>query len=177
MEIQQQSSSPTIPELAYHEALGIMLWLCNHADYRKTWPLWAVDNDLVPLLIHRQFRLYFDEHRNPVGCATWAWLSEKMKNEMIAGGTLEFEALIQRHGYEASVVMSSSAWGPCSTAVNELSAGFASGLAPNPAAVTAAFTGSNIAGSHMCVVNKYYFATGEIWVPTIYNEMISRATN
>ncbi|WLD58111.1 toxin-activating lysine-acyltransferase [Salinispirillum sp. LH 10-3-1] len=90
---QASEKEPQSPqeELGYHEAFGIMLWLCSQADYHKTWPLWAVDNDLVPPLIHRQFRIYFDEYRNPVGCATWAWLSEKMKNEMIAGGTLEFD--------------------------------------------------------------------------------------
>lgn len=91
METQQPSSSPKLPELGYHEALGIMLWLCSHADYHKTWPVWSIDGDLVPPLIHRQFRIYFDEHRNPVGCATWAWLSEEKKNDMMADGTLQFK--------------------------------------------------------------------------------------
>lgn len=80
-----------LPELNYHEALGIMLWLCNQAEYHKTWPLWAVDSDIIPPLIHRQFKIYFDEQKNPVGFATWAWLSNELKHEMIAGGSLEFD--------------------------------------------------------------------------------------
>lgn len=70
--------------ISYHEALGMMMWLMKHADYHSQWPLWSVDTDIVPALLHGQSKLYFDEHQNPVGFATWAWLDDEAKEQLLA---------------------------------------------------------------------------------------------
>lgn len=69
--------------IAYHNALGTMMWLMSHADYHSQWPLWSVDTDIIPTLIHRQSKLYFDEYQNPVGFATWAWLTDEAKVQVL----------------------------------------------------------------------------------------------
>lgn len=76
-------SSSISPNIEYHEALGMMMWLMKHADYHGQWPLWSVDKDVVPALLHGQSKIYFDENRNPVGFATWAWLNEDAKKILI----------------------------------------------------------------------------------------------
>lgn len=70
--------------ISYHEALGMMMWLMKHADYHGQWPLWTVDNDIVPALIHGQCKLYFDDEQNPVGFVTWALLNEAAKQQVLA---------------------------------------------------------------------------------------------
>ena len=40
-----------------------------------------------PALLHGQSKLYFDEHQNPVGFATWAWLDEEAKEQVLANTT------------------------------------------------------------------------------------------
>ena len=70
----------------YHEALGMMMWLMKHADYHSQWPLWSVDTDIVPALIHGQSKIYFDQSQNPVGFATWAWLDDESKERMLRTG-------------------------------------------------------------------------------------------
>lgn len=72
-----------INHLAYHDALGMMMWLMNHAEYHSQWPLWSVDIDIIPALLYGQCKLYFDDHQNPVGFVTWAWLDEACKKQML----------------------------------------------------------------------------------------------
>ena len=70
--------------IGFHEALGAMMWLMKHADYHSQWPLWSVDQDVVPALVYGQYKLYFDEHYNPVGFASWAWLDKESKQQVLA---------------------------------------------------------------------------------------------
>jgi len=73
----------TASGITYHEALGTMMWLMNHADYHSNWPLWSVEADIVPALMHGQSKLYFEDNGNPVGFATWAWLTDKAKAQVL----------------------------------------------------------------------------------------------
>lgn len=77
----------TYNTIGYYEALGMMMWLMKHADYHSQWPLWSVDTDIVPALLHGQSKLYFDEHQNPVGFATWAWLDDDVKEQLLTNNT------------------------------------------------------------------------------------------
>lgn len=70
--------------LDYHEALGMMIWLMKHAHYHCQWPLWNVDNDIFPALIHGQSKLYFDNEQSPLGFVTWAWLDDKSRDQVLA---------------------------------------------------------------------------------------------
>lgn len=69
--------------IGYHEALGMMMWLMKHADYHSQWPIWSVDKDIVPALIHGQSKIYFDSSQIPVGFATWAWLDDEAREQLI----------------------------------------------------------------------------------------------
>lgn len=78
--------------LSYHEALGMMMWLMKYADYHSQWPLWSVDIDIVPALLHGQCKLYFDDQKNPIGFVTWARLDEACKKQMLINEEpLDFE--------------------------------------------------------------------------------------
>ena len=78
--------------LDYESALGISLWLLSQSEYHKNWSIHDVDLEIIPALIHEQFRIYFDEQQNPVGLATWAWLSDAAKSKVLNNqGALEFE--------------------------------------------------------------------------------------
>lgn len=81
MSTKLQQSEPA--SIGYHESLGMMMWLMKHADYHSQWPLWSVDQDIVPALIHGQCKLYFDDHQNPVGFVTWAWLNDAAKQQVL----------------------------------------------------------------------------------------------
>ncbi|WP_051208267.1 toxin-activating lysine-acyltransferase [Saccharospirillum impatiens] len=81
--MQAQTEQMAPHNITYHDALGMMMWLMKHADYHSQWPLWSVDTDIVPALIHGQSKLYFDEHRSPVGFATWAWLTDEAKVQVL----------------------------------------------------------------------------------------------
>ncbi len=70
--------------VGYHEALGLMIWLMKHAQYHSQWPVWSVDNDIVPALLHEQFRLYSDNNGKPAGFATWAWLDDSAREQLLA---------------------------------------------------------------------------------------------
>ncbi|TGG89371.1 toxin-activating lysine-acyltransferase, partial [Natronospirillum operosum] len=48
-----------------------------------TWPLWSLDQDILPPLMLGQYKLYLDEQQNPVGFVTWAWLDEQGKQKML----------------------------------------------------------------------------------------------
>lgn len=78
-----QHPQPTSSILSYYEALGMMMWLMKHADYHSQWPLWSVDNDIVPALLHGQTKLYFDGTQNPVGFVTWAWLDDAAREQVL----------------------------------------------------------------------------------------------
>ena len=80
--LNRQESTPFA--IGFHEALGTMMWLMKHADYHSQWPLWSVDQDVVPALLHGQYKLYFDEYHNPVGFASWAWLDKESKQQVLA---------------------------------------------------------------------------------------------
>ena len=83
--VMQSDSNNTCPlKIEYHEALGMMMWLMKHADYHSKWSLWSVDRDLVPAILHGQSKIYFDEYQNPVGFATWAWLDDEAKHQMMS---------------------------------------------------------------------------------------------
>ena len=51
-----------------------------------------MDLEIIPALIHKQFRIYFDEQQNPAGLATWVWLNDDAKAKVLNNqGPLEFE--------------------------------------------------------------------------------------
>lgn len=80
----QPSTEPTTPKsVRYHEALGMMMWLMKHANYHSQWPLWSIETDIVPALMHGQSKLYFDDQQNPVGFVTWAWLDDDAKSQVL----------------------------------------------------------------------------------------------
>ena len=76
-------SSSISPNIEYHEALGMMMWLMKHADYHGQWPLWSVDKDVVPALLHGQSKIYFDENGGPIGFVNWAWLNDDSKKKIL----------------------------------------------------------------------------------------------
>lgn len=78
--------------LDYESALGISVWLLSQSDYHQKWSLHDVDLEIIPALIHQQFRLYFDDQENPIGLATWAWLSDEAKTKLLNNqGPLDFD--------------------------------------------------------------------------------------
>lgn len=81
--MQTQTEQMAPHNITYHDALGMTIWLMKHADYHSQWPLWSVDTDIVPALIYGQCKLYFDKHQNPVGFATWAWLTDEAKVQVL----------------------------------------------------------------------------------------------
>jgi cytolysin-activating lysine-acyltransferase len=82
----------TCHNIAYHDALGMVMWLMSHADYHSQWPLWSVDTDVIPALMQGQSKIYFDEQHNPVGFATWAWLNDSAEAQVIdTSESLRFE--------------------------------------------------------------------------------------
>ncbi|TGG90288.1 toxin-activating lysine-acyltransferase [Natronospirillum operosum] len=72
-------------QLSLYESLGMMMWLMNHADYHSTWPLWSLDQDILPPLMLGQYKLYLDEQQNPVGFVTWAWLDDAGRDIVLEG--------------------------------------------------------------------------------------------
>lgn len=76
-------AQPATNIISYQEALGMMMWLMKHADYHRQWPLWSVDTNIVPALLHGQIKLYFDEDQNPVGFASWAWLNDSAREQVL----------------------------------------------------------------------------------------------
>lgn len=85
-------SQPTTNTISYYEALGMMMWLMKHADYHSQWPLWNVEADILPALLHGQVKLYFDDEQNPVGFVTWAWLDDASQEQaLLDEEPLEFD--------------------------------------------------------------------------------------
>lgn len=79
-----QDENNTDPfELGPYESLGMMAWLMSHADYHSRWPLWSFKDDILPPLLNSQYRIYLDEHNNPVGFVTWAWLNQTGKQKAL----------------------------------------------------------------------------------------------
>lgn len=68
----------------YYDGLGMMLWLMSNSEYHKEWCLWSVDAEIIPPLLLGQHKIYLDEHSNPVGFVTWAWLSEIGKEKVLS---------------------------------------------------------------------------------------------
>lgn len=66
-----------------HSALGAMAWLMAHAEYHSRWNCHDVNTDIVPPVVLGQFQLYHTEAGEPVGFATWAFVSEEVKDALI----------------------------------------------------------------------------------------------
>lgn len=78
--------------LDFEQSLGMCLWLLSQSKYHSQWSIQDVDLEIVPALRHTQFRLYFDEQQNPIGLATWAWLSDSAKEKVLNNqGPLTFD--------------------------------------------------------------------------------------
>lgn len=85
-------SQPTTNTISYYEALGMMMWLMKHSGYHSQWPIWSVEADILPALLHSQAKLYFDDEQNPVGFVTWAWLDDATRDQVLLDEEpLEFE--------------------------------------------------------------------------------------
>lgn len=67
----------------YHETLGTIMWLMSHANYHREWPLWSVDEDVVPAIILGHYKIYFSDKNTPIGFATWAWLDDCAKEQLL----------------------------------------------------------------------------------------------
>lgn len=116
-EHQTSESHPT--NIHFYDALGMMMWLMKHADYHSQWPLWSVDVDVMPALIHGQSKIYFDDQQNPVGFATWAWLNDHSKRQILE--TKEPLALSQWNDGEYPVVIDFLApWGHAKNILGDL---------------------------------------------------------
>ena len=77
--------------LELYTTVGMAAWLCGHSDYHSTWEMGAFDQNIVPPLAQKQFKMYLDESGMPVGLVTWAWLSEQRCSEAVGGKGLEWE--------------------------------------------------------------------------------------
>lgn len=72
-------------QLQPYDSLGMMAWLMTHAEYHRQWPLWSLDQDILPPLMLGQYKLYLDEEQNPVGFVTWAWLDDSGRDTVLEG--------------------------------------------------------------------------------------------
>ena len=89
---QHESTTDTL-QIGPYESLGMMVWMMSHAEYHSQWPLWSLENDILPPLLHGQYKLYLDEQQNPIGFVTWAWLTEKAREIVLTGEAVhDFEA-------------------------------------------------------------------------------------
>lgn len=84
-------SRHNIKALELYTTIGMAAWLCSHSDYHRTWEMGAFDQNIVPPLIKKQFKMYMNENGIPVGLFTWAWLDEQRCSEALNGKGLEWE--------------------------------------------------------------------------------------
>jgi cytolysin-activating lysine-acyltransferase len=117
--MQTQTEQMAPQNIGYHEALGMMMWLMKHADYHNQWPLWSVDTDIVPALMHGQSKLYFDEEQNPIGFVTWAWLDDDAKAQVLEN-TCPLEIEQWQSGNHLMVADFVAPWGHGRLIVNDL---------------------------------------------------------
>lgn len=64
-------------------SLGMCMWLMSQSDYHRHWDMATFDAEITAAIISSQYRIYFDEQNNPIGLATWAWVSDECRKRLL----------------------------------------------------------------------------------------------
>lgn len=73
-------------KMTTQESLGAMIFLMSKSDYHQDWPLHYINEDLLPAVHYKQFKIYFGESGEPNGFVTWAWINDDFKNKLTSDG-------------------------------------------------------------------------------------------
>lgn len=65
--------------------LGGVLWLCQHSDLHLNIPVGLLVNRVAASIELNQFRYFEDDNGVPVGFCNWAYLSDELLQEALAG--------------------------------------------------------------------------------------------
>ena len=72
-------------------SLGMCMRLMSQSDYHRNWDMATFDAEITAAILNSQYQIYFDEQDNPIGLATWAWISDKCRQHLIEEqGALKF---------------------------------------------------------------------------------------
>ena len=72
-------------------SLGMCMWLMSQSEYHRNWDMATFDAEITAAILNSQYRIYFDEQDNPIGLATWAWISDECRQHLIEEqGALKF---------------------------------------------------------------------------------------
>ena len=64
--------------------LGSILHLMMHSPLHRMYPISALEERIIPSLLHNQFR-YYEMNGTPIGFVNWAWLSDKLESQYCTG--------------------------------------------------------------------------------------------
>ena len=64
--------------------LGSILHLMMHSPLHRMYPVSALEDRIIPSLLHNQFR-YYEINGTPIGFVNWAWLSDELESQYCTG--------------------------------------------------------------------------------------------
>lgn len=77
------------------QVLGEITWLLSQTPIYKDIKISALEHTIMPALLLKQFRIFYDDNKHPVGFAVWAYLSDdvskKIKASMEAGKSMQLD--------------------------------------------------------------------------------------